>query len=141
MQCTKCGSDNTQRLEVVHEGGTQSISTTSHSAGVGIGGGFGIGIGGIRTSTSGKSQSALAIKATPPKKKKIFWFIFAVIAGFMLLGAEDTGNNIFGLVLISAGGFAAYTAIKFNSKQWPDLFQYWKESWLCQKCGTIYHQP
>lgn len=139
MQCTKCGSDNTQRLEVVYEGGTQSISTTSHSAGAGIGGGFGI--GGIRTSTSGKSQSALAIKATPPPKKKIFWFIIAVIVGFMLLGAEDTGNNILGLVSISAGGFAAYAAIKFNSTQWPDLFQYWKESWLCQKCGTIYHQP
>lgn len=139
MQCTKCGSDNTQRLEVVYEGGTQSINTISHSAGAGIGGGFGV--GGVRTSTSGTSRSTLAIKATPPQKKKFIWLIVMIIAGFMFLGGKDTGNIILGLVLIAVGGFATYTAIQFNSKKWPSLFQYWKDSWLCHKCGTIYNQP
>ena len=63
MQCTKCNSDNTQRLEVVFDGGTQNINTTSNSAGAGIGGSFGV--GGIRTSTSGTSQTSLAWQPPP----------------------------------------------------------------------------
>ena len=43
MQCPKCQSDNTQRLQVVYGGGTQNISTSSSSV---IVGGVGSGMGG-----------------------------------------------------------------------------------------------
>ena len=69
MKCTNCTSENTQRLEVLYKIGTQNIATTSNSAGAGIGGGFGF--GGVRTSTSGKSQSLLASEAAPPEKQKL----------------------------------------------------------------------
>ena len=138
MQCTKCNSENTQRLEVVFEHGTQNISTTSHSAGAGIGGSFGV--GGVRTSTSGTQQSTLAGKAAPPAKQKFMWAIIVAIVGFFFLNGGMEAKA-FGALLIAAGGYFTYAAIQFNSQKWPGLYQYWKDSWLCNKCGTIYHQP
>jgi hypothetical protein len=138
MQCTKCNSDNTQRLEVVFEGGTQNINTTSNSAGAGIGGSFGV--GGIRTSTSGTSQTSLAQKASPPLKKGLMWPIIAMFIGLMCFGG-GMAAVVFGLVLIGSGGYFAYEAMQYNGQQWPTLHQVWLESWLCHKCGTIYHQP
>jgi hypothetical protein len=139
MQCTKCNSENTQRLEVVFEHGTQNISTTSHSAGAGIGGSFGI--GGVRTSTSGTSQSTLAGKASPPAKKSLKAGVILVIIGLVLLNANSVGMKIFGLFGIAGGGYLIYSAVTYNSNVWPGLYKYWRESWLCNKCGTIYHQP
>lgn len=138
MQCTKCNSENTQRLEVVYEGGTQNISTTSHSAGAGIGGGFGI--GGVTTSTSGTSRTTLANKAAPPEKQKYLWAIIIMIVGLFFFNG-GFGAKLFGLLLVGGGGYCTYKAIQFNAQKWPSLYQYWENSWLCHKCGTIYHQP
>lgn len=69
MQCPKCSSDNTQRLEVIYESGTQQIRIVSNT--VGGGGAYGGGPfgGGAVTSTSGTQQTASAQKASPPGKK------------------------------------------------------------------------
>jgi hypothetical protein len=139
MQCSKCNSENTQRLEVVYEGGTQTISTTSHSAGAGIGGT--LGIGGVRTTTNGTSQSTLASKASPPAKQKFSWSIILALIGFFVFTEKGIGMKLFGILLMGAGGYFTYIAIQFNSQKWPSLYQHWKESWLCNKCGNIYHQP
>ena len=138
MQCTKCNSENTQRLQVVYDNGTQNINTISHSAGAGIGGAFGV--GGARTSTNGISQSTLAHKASPPAKHSMKWAIISIVIGLFCLGGS-TGSVAFGICLIVIGGYFSFTAVQFNSNNWPGLYQFWKESWLCNKCGTIYHQP
>ena len=122
----------------MYDNGTQNISTTSHSAGAGIGGTFGV--GGVRTSTSGTSQSTLANKAAPPAKHSLKWAIISIVIGLFCLGGS-AGVIFFGVLLMAAGGYFAYTAFQFNSSNWPQLYQYWKESWLCNKCGTIYHHP
>ncbi len=136
MQCSKCNSENIQRLEVIYEGGTQNISTTSHSAAAGIGGTFGI--GGVRTATSGTSQSTLASKASPPSKKKFSASILMAVLGFFFIGS-GWGMTVFGCLLIGAGVYLTYVAIQFNSQKWPELYQYWEKSWLCNKCGHIFH--
>jgi hypothetical protein len=132
MKCPKCESENTQRLEVVLHGGTQNINTTSASVGgVMRGGAFG-----ALTKTSGQSQSVLAQKATPPAKKK-YGFALAMI----IMGTLFVGNSLWiGLLPLAIGLFVGYTALQFNSKQWPSLYKTWLDSWLCHKCGTIYHQ-
>jgi hypothetical protein len=134
MQCTKCNSDNTQRLEVVYENGTQNINTRSHSAGAGIGGSFGV--GGVTTKTSGVSQSMVGEKASPPNQKSYKWSIIGAIAGILFLGTPLFGGP---LLLISA--YFLYVAFNYNKSEWPPLYQHWQECWLCNKCGTIYHQP
>lgn len=138
MQCTKCNSDNTQRLEVVYENGTQNINTQSHSAGAGIGGSFGI--GGVTTKTSGTSQTVLGERAAPPMKKSYKWPVISMIVGYFLLSSGG-GILAVGALLIATGGYFAYVAAKYNKSDWPALYQHWQECWLCNKCGTIYHQP
>jgi hypothetical protein len=138
MQCEKCGSENTQRLQVAFEGGTQDISATSHTAGVGSLSGA-LGLSGSITKTSGTSQSVLAQKVAPPQKRPLKGAVITAIIGLLFLGG-GIWASLFGLGLIAAGGYFAFTAIQFNSKEWPSQYQYWSESWLCHKCGHIYHQ-
>jgi hypothetical protein len=134
MQCTKCNSDNTQRLEVVYEHGTQNINTHSHSAGAGIGGSFGV--GGVTTRTSGVSQTMAGEKAAPPMRKSYKWPIIGLLLSTALLENIMLGGP---LLLISA--YFWYKAFTYNKTEWPHLYQHWQESWLCLKCGNIYHQP
>jgi len=138
MQCPKCGSDNTQRLEVIFDGGTQSIKTKSNTTGAGFGGAFGV--GGAVTSTSGTSQSTLAQKAAPPAKKSLKWPIFGILSG---LGSFTYGGFgiLLGLILIGVSIHFGLKVKRFNSTEWPGLYQHWSESWMCHKCGNIYHQP
>jgi len=150
MKCPKCESENTQRLEVVFHGGTQNISTTSNSAGVGIGSGGRIGFGGGVTKTSGQSQSVLAASCAPPAKKSLkrSGVIFLVGLLFVALPLSQSRLSFsqiypqlfFGLAFITVGGYLSFKSYQFNTKEWPSLYQHWSESWLCHKCGGIYHQ-
>ena len=137
MQCPNCNSENTQRLEVVYEHGTQAISTTSKSVGGGFGGTFGV--GGVHTSTSGTSQSTMAQKSAPPVKQKWGYTIAMMVVGLLCFNGS-LGYIMFGVALVAAGGFPLYRAFEFNLGQWPNLYQAWKESWVCNKCGTFYRQ-
>jgi hypothetical protein len=91
------------------------------------------------TKTTGTSQSLLAKKAAPPEKRP-FWgaFLTAFIGLFFLDGG--IGAYLFGLALIAASGYWVFYAVQFNLKEWPKQHQYWLESWICHKCGNIYHQ-
>ena len=132
-------SENTQRLEVVFDNGTQNINTKSRSAGAGIGGGMGL--GGVLTSTKGTSRSTLANKASPPAKKPLKFGILLLVLGCLGLLYLNGGDKLYSLLLIPTGGYIVYAASKFNSSVWPNLYKYWHDSWLCHKCGSIYHQP
>ena len=138
MQCDKCNSDNTQRLEVVFENGTSNINTRSHSAGAGIGGSFGV--GGVTTKTSGVSQTMQGEKAAPPSKKPFKWAVISIIAGWLFLSGSG-GMLAIGALLIATGAYFIYAAFNYNKNDWPPLYKYWQECWLCNKCGTIYHHP
>lgn len=145
MKCPKCESENTQRLEVAFNNGTQNISTTSNSAGVGIGSGGKIGFGGGVTKTSGQSQSVLAQQAAPPVKKSYKWPAIGAFFGILggLSGLGDMSTVVTGLAILGVGafsGYVCYSRFQFNSQEWPKLYQHWSESWLCHKCGGIYHQ-
>jgi hypothetical protein len=137
MKCNKCDSDNTQTLEVVFQGGTQNIQASSTTVG-----GFGstsFGLGGVVTSTSGTSQTMLAQKAAPPRKASLILPVLGAVIGFFWLSSPSL--YVFALLLISSGGYFGYKAVQFNSKKWPKLHQHWKESWMCNKCGNVYHSP
>jgi hypothetical protein len=136
MQCDKCSSDNTQRLEVVFENGTSNINTKSHSAGAGIGGTFGI--GGVTTKTTGTSQTVLGKKAAPPLKKTYKWAVISIIVGWLFL-SNGGDTLVFGGALIAAGAYFIYAAATYNKNEWPALYKHWQECWLCHKCGNIYH--
>lgn len=140
MKSPKCESENTQRLEVAFQGGTQDISTTSKSVGVGIGSRGRIGFGGGVTKTSGQSQSILAQKATPPARKPYKEPIIIILGGVLFFSIGQVSGIVMGLAAVGISGYLIYSRFQFNSQEWPKLYQHWSESWLCHKCGGIYHQ-
>ena len=138
MQCNKCNSENTQRLEVVFENGTSNINTRSHSAGAGFGGAFGV--GGATTTTSGTSQTVQGRKAAPPMKKPTTRFVFGIIISVIVLMSGGL-YFIFGSLLIGANFYLLNKSKSYNKIEWPPLYKLWQECWLCHKCGNIYHHP
>ena len=137
MKCPTCESDNTQRLEVAYQFGTQDISTRSNSIGIGLARG-GLGIGSATTSTSGQSQSIMAQKAAPPTKKSYKWPL--ILLAFGLIGLNMDGGIFVGLLFAAVGGYFLYTGFTYNKDVWPDLYTSWTKGWICHKCGNIYSQ-
>jgi len=145
MICKKCNSENTQKLSLIYENGTNNISTNSKTTGVGFGRG-GIGIGSASTNTSGKSQSILAQKLSPPKKNSY------LLAGFvMILGAVfsfnlfelSIKNSFFGLIgiFILAFGIKIFRVnYKYNTNTFPKKYLEWTKTWHCNKCGNLYSE-
>lgn len=141
--CTKCSSDNVQRLEVLYEHGTQNINTSSDTVGVGIGSGFGG--GGAKTTTSGTAQSKIAQKAAPPASKTYRAWIITIAIGalwFYLYANTSMFHAvnfiIFGVILVGIGGFGCYKAFSYNKNQYVELYEKWLKAWMCNKCGHIF---
>jgi len=137
MICPNCGSDNTQRLEVIYDSGTSNINTTGVTSGVGLA--RGLGGGAAVTKTSGVSRTTMAVKAAPPIKKK--WIFLALIAFVVLLvgiSSGSIGGILFGVGLAGGAGYLCYKMSIYNNHVWPGLYQTWLRSWMCNKCGATY---
>lgn len=127
MECPKCKSDNTQRLEVIYDEGTQHTRSTT------VGGGYGRG-GAIGTATTtGKTQSNLARKAAPPAKPG--WLPVVILAIFGVF----TLQIYIGFALL-IGAFFLGKKTAEAKKIYPGRYQKWLDSWMCNKCGVIYTQ-
>ncbi len=140
MQCQKCTSDNTQRLEVAYEDGTQNIQTSSRTTGVGLGRG-GIGVGAASTTTSGVSRSLLASRAAPPRKRRYLFIVFTAFLAWLLWTASTRFSLWFFIsiaVMVVCAGLAVMV-FRFNANVWPEQMAYWRNQWICLKCGHIYH--
>lgn len=137
MHCPGCKSDQTQRLQVIYEGGTQDIDTTSSSVGIGVAGGAGL--GSATTRTRGQSQSLLAQRVSPPQKKPFKGAVITAIAGAVGLLIGGGTMTFIGFALIAIGIFLGYQASQYNNTEWPPLHQNWLENWYCNKCGTVFH--
>ena len=142
MNCTNCKSDNTQKLEVVFENGTNHINTKSKTVGTSLFNPIG-GLMGAKTSTKGVSMSTAATKASPPSTKSfkasviiiligVFWTYMNTIHSFDFIGA------LIGIAVISAGVFLGYKSKQYNEDTFPHLYNAWLNSWMCNKCGTIF---
>lgn len=139
MQCPKCNSENTQRLEQIYESGTQQIRTTSNTVGGGggFGGGGAFGGGGV-TTTSGIQQTGSAQKAAPPAKKSYAGaIILAVIAVPVIFDPSATYIVVAGAFMVLAY-WLWKRASDYNANVWPGLKKIWLDSWMCNKCGNIY---
>lgn len=139
MQCNQCGSDNTQRLQMVYEGGTANINTTSHTGGIGAGKG-GLGVGVATTTTSGVSRSLLAERAAPPGKAGYLFKLFFAFLAFLLYVSTEWFSiwKILAFSVLALCAYLIFMGYRFNSKEWPVLFKRWQQKWICNKCGHIF---
>jgi len=138
MQCNQCGSDHTQRLQVVYEGGTHAISSISRTLDTGSLDAA-LGISDSVTTTVGISRSILVQKMAPPEKRNLSAVVLLTLIGFLCLRGS-TGFILGGLAMMAVGIYGLYNSIRFNRETWPRLYRRWLDSWLCHKCGNVYHQ-
>lgn len=131
ISCPNCESGNVQSYQVAFESGISDIKM--RSAGVLFGwGGLSAGSG----RTKGTSQTALSRRTAPPRKAS---YIRPFILGF--IASMAAGIAIPKLIILPHVVFLAVTAAlfhkahSFNTKQWPELRQVWKKSFICRKCG------
>jgi hypothetical protein len=141
MQCTQCGSEQTQRLEVIYEQGTTTIRTQSTSVGAAGNGNFGAGT--ATTTTSGIQQTKLASRAAPPQRKSKVGGVCLLLLGIWLnwmgMHLNDTGWLMLPGMAALAGGFLLLQrATAYNRDVFPPLYRQWQASWLCHRCGCIY---
>jgi hypothetical protein len=140
-KCASCSTTDIQKLSMVYESGTSTISgtTTGTSTGVGIGrGGLGIGTAVNSSRTSGTQTTELAKRAAPPEKKfGAGWIGIGVAVGIV---AMAIGGIVIALVVIGGSVAVAQPGIRYNRDVFPSLRARWEQSWLCHRCGAIF-QP
>ncbi|HET9086274.1 MAG TPA: hypothetical protein VFN53_02010 [Acidobacteriaceae bacterium] len=94
----------------------------------------------------GKRQSLLAQKAAPPRKRSyIFaaalWFVaaLAMIVLVMLLEVNVSAEALVVVLIVAvlAAGIHLRACRRFNTTEWPKLYETWKRSFLCRRCGTV----
>jgi hypothetical protein len=141
MNCPKCGSDTTQRLEVIFELGTGHVTTTSRTKVrpfLGI-----LPSASAKTTTKGVTMSKAAQKAQPPAKMQYGFPSAALLIGIAIIALQLDGTFkllwfVIGLALCGLFGWVLYTGIAYNTKRWPAEYGTWKNSWMCTKCGNIF---
>lgn len=140
MICSKCNSENTQRIEVIYSHGSNYIKTRDSSTGIGfIRGGVGFGV--RNGTTQVIPPSRLAQVVSPPKKKTFKLPIFLIVIGLFLLSSPAGLNKLLGGVCFMLVAFFVYKMERYNSSVFPKLYLIWQNSWLCNKCGEIYYYP
>ena len=83
LNCTKCGSDHTQKVSAIYSQGTSRGSASSSSTTVGAVGDRAA-VAATSTSTSSFSQTDLAEQLQPPQMKRSTWFFPAIGVGIWL---------------------------------------------------------
>jgi hypothetical protein len=140
MNCPSCGSDNTQRLEIIFEQGTNNIETTSKTK---IRPTFSVlSTAKAKTRTSGVSMSKSAQKAAPPAKRPYKVPAIVLLVGLVVLSRSLNPFSALGLLLslaaLGVGGFLLFTAIQFNRTSWLEEYATWEKGWMCNKCGNTF---
>jgi hypothetical protein len=138
-----CGSADTQRFQVIYEGGTQQIDTRSRTGGIGFGIG-GLGIGAAKTQTKGTQQSISGKRAAPPERKRMtlktvmFCLLGITAATASFMDASDAvGMGVFYLGVIALIAYGVHIW-KWNREVWPAIYQTWQRTWACTRCGCVW---
>jgi len=79
-------------------------------------------------------------EVAPPSKEGYKWSFILVIIGWFAFSVQTAIWIIIGIMLVDGGLYLAYRAYNFNKLEFPSLYKYWQESWVCLKCGNVYHQ-
>lgn len=130
FSCTKCQSENTQKLSIVSKSGTTNIHMSSAGAGIGHDGTLGV------IKTKGKSQSELAKAYGPPMEKPYLAPSIAVLVLglFSCIFFGEASMWIAALIVV----VYCISAFKYNTKEYPALFSDWDEHFLCLRCENIF---
>ena len=156
--CPKCGSDDTAACSSVYEAGTSDSRSESAHVGAAVASGRLIPAGGL-SSTSGRSQTALARRVAPPEKKAAEGHLYGGVGCLAVLGLATLGAVLPGVgddinpgagmwvvvgigVVVGLGLVAQGVEMKkYNDEEWPALHRQWRAEWVCLRCGRTFQPP
>ncbi|MGH9395679.1 MAG: hypothetical protein ACRD18_02350 [Terriglobia bacterium] len=141
------------KLSLIHAEGFSDLKARSRGWGLLMGsGGADLGFGKFRT--TGKIQTRLSQKVSPPRKWSYWKIIFGGLIGLLVLefvlGYVDTflpaGGNFnhqlawFGYTWLGAVAFVLCVTFRHNIWTVPQLCRRWDRSFMCRCCGNIVPQ-
>ena len=138
MYCPECGSEDTQRLEVVFDQGVSHTTTRGSVRKT-----FSV-LPTAQVNTKSVSISRSARKAAPPISKSIAGPLIVVGIGLLMVLSSISSIStlwiltIIGLVAIAGGVQIFRKNQDFNKNEFPSIFEKWQQSWMCNKCGNIF---
>ena len=135
MQCPSCGSENTQSFQMAYETGAQDNVSTSRTFGAGATPGK-IGGGSAVTVSSGTSMTKLAKRTAPPPYKSVGKSVAVMLFGGAFAGLFS--GTLLAAIVACVAGVTAVLRYQYNKQEFPSLYEKWKRSWVCHKCGATY---
>jgi len=157
FNCPNCGSEQTRSLSVIHASGTSTVQLTSVYAGTHDDAGL--------IPSYGKSQTAAAKMAAPPRKKEAVtagffgWilltcflcFVALVVSFFVITQsrdeAEQGAQQMWAIAILFFVWLASWiiplaprvwAAREYNTGKLPTLMREWQQSFACERCGAIF---
>lgn len=119
MNCDKCGSANTQRVQMVYEAGTQKLDLLGDSGG------------------AANVSSLLASRHAPPPKRRFIGKLFFGFLAFLCVVSGTGKLFYFGLAILILCVYRIFAGLSYNTTVWEGLHKQWREQWLCHKCGHV----
>lgn len=134
--CPKCQSDNSRKLSLIYqENVTHSTSTVRGSIG-------------SKSAAAYKNETnttSLGKIAAPPEKPKsnIFLILKIIFITWISIIVLNIFKALFMIELLMFVFFPIYLfwAVRKNilySRKYPRLYKKWDNSFMCQRCGTIF---
>lgn len=152
LKCPQCNATDVKKVSLMYELGTKSTSGVAGGVGMGSDGKIGVG-GGVM---SGKSQSILAQRLSPPGKPAeesvgctgcasmvgLFFLIAVCLSG---IKDRDAMLNISLIIsLVGSVPFWIWAVRTFPNRNKELKIKYeleinkWKSSWVCTRCGNVF---
>jgi DNA-directed RNA polymerase subunit RPC12/RpoP len=133
--CPNCGSEMVKKLSLVHAAGLSDLTAETAAGAVFGGREPGVGV----AMTKGTQQTVLSKSAAPPAKRKgLAWGVILVVVSLVAFSGSSIG---FGALCLLAGGWLAYSSVRYNSDVFPGLLAEWQRKYLCERCGTVFVGP
>lgn len=127
--CPNCGSENVQSLPIIYQSGSSGTSAVT-------------GATNFIAVTKGNTMTDLARSVAPPTQKEVddsfFTWCIIIAIGSLFIGLIPV------TVLCGVLAIIAYIPVskakEYNEQQFPIEYDNWRNSYLCQRCGTVFRR-
>lgn len=133
--CPRCHGADVKRLSLVFHEGLSALNTTTAAIGAGVSRSpAGVGV----ARTTGSSQTALSVSASPPQRKNIIGpTALCGLAGLVALASISTASfaTVIWIAVFLAAAYAVRQRIIHNTKIFPSLLTDWENTFHCNRCA------
>jgi hypothetical protein len=152
LHCPKCNSNNLKKASLAYQEGTYHIDSRSRMRGLLFAaGGPGILVG--NTSTRGSQQSALSKRLSPPTKwsyvKLVGWSGVVTVIALVLyvqhvMASPASASSLPVKLYVVFAPLVLFLLVgivwRHNHSAYEQKYAQWNDSYICERCGTVFEQ-